>query len=80
MGWMVLPQFQGKGIGSQAARQILDMARSQKKFQFVHAFPGIANIPSNAICKRAGFSKLEECEVEYAGRTLRCNHWLIQVF
>jgi len=80
MGWMILPQFQGKGLASQAAKQILHMAKAQTKFQFVHAFPGISNLPSNAICRKAGFSKLEECEVDYAERILQCNHWVIQVF
>ena len=79
-GWMVLPKFQGRGLATQAVREILWLATSEKKFQTIHAFPGIYNAASNALCKRIGFERIEECEVEYQSRTLKCNHWRIQLF
>lgn len=30
IGWMVLPQFQGRGLGSEAVRSILDKARRSR--------------------------------------------------
>ena len=79
VGWMVLPQFQGRGIARQAVSLMFDRARSESRWGVIHAFPGIANAPSNAICRRLGFSKLEERDIEYSGRILRCNHWRIDL-
>jgi RimJ/RimL family protein N-acetyltransferase len=79
MGWTILPPFQGKGLGSKAVRAVLDKARSEKRWDVVHAFPGITNIPSNGICKKTGFTKLEECDIEFRGNILHCNHWQIDL-
>jgi RimJ/RimL family protein N-acetyltransferase len=79
IGWMVLPEFQGRGVATKAVRAILDMARTEKRWAVVHAFPSITNAASNAICRKAGFSLLEEIDLEYAGHMLRCNHWRIDV-
>jgi RimJ/RimL family protein N-acetyltransferase len=80
MGWMILPEFQGKGLATAAGKELIAKARAERKFKAVHAFPGKANIASNKICEKLGFSKLEECDVDYQGRTLRCNDWCIEVF
>jgi len=79
MGWMVLPAFQGRGLAGRAARMILARARADGRFDAVHAFPGIANGPSNAICRKSGLTFIEECDIDYSGRTLRCNHWRIDL-
>lgn len=79
MGWMILPDFQGKGLASEAVHTILDMARAQGRWDVVHAFPGVTNGASNAICRKVGFSLLGECDIEYADRLLRCNHWQIDL-
>ena len=77
IGWMVLPRFQGRGLATAAVRAILERARGERRWSPIHAFPGVTNGPSNAICRKLGFSKLEELDFEYAGRTLRCNHWVL---
>ncbi len=79
MGWMILPGFQGRGLASKAVRATLDKARAEGRWDVVHAFPGVTNAASNAICRKAGFSLLDECELDYAGRLLRCNHWRIDL-
>jgi RimJ/RimL family protein N-acetyltransferase len=79
IGWMVLPAFQGRGIASEAVRQVLDRARTTKRWDVIHAFPGVTNGPSNGICRKLGFSNLGECEVDFADRLLRCNHWRIDL-
>ena len=43
-------------------------------------FPAVTNGPSNKICEKTGFTNLGQCEVEFAGRDLRCNHWRIDLF
>lgn len=77
MGWSILPAFQRKGIASTACRQVLDMAREQKRFPLIYAFPSVTNIASNAICRGAGFVLQEEVDLQYLDRLLRCNVWTI---
>jgi RimJ/RimL family protein N-acetyltransferase len=80
IGWMILPAFQGRGLGTKAVRAILDKARSEKRWDnVIHAFPSINNVPSNGICQKMGFSRIEECDLEYAGHVLRCNHWRLEL-
>jgi RimJ/RimL family protein N-acetyltransferase len=78
-GWMVLPAFQGRGIASAALRELIDRARDAPQIPSMHAFPPVTNAPSNALCRKFGFSLLEERDFVYAGRTLRCNHWMLPV-
>jgi RimJ/RimL family protein N-acetyltransferase len=79
IGWMVAPAYQGRGLATEAVRSILRKARAESRWDVIHAFPGTTNEPSNAICERTGFSRLEECDIEYSGRLLRCNHWRIDL-
>ena len=78
IGWMVLPSHQGRGLASAAVREILERARAERRWGTIHAFPGVTNAPSNAICRKAGFRLLGERPIDYAGRTLRCNHWALE--
>lgn len=79
IGWMILPPFQRQGLGSEAVRAILDKAQAEKRWDVIHAFPSITNAPSNALCRKMGFSLIEECDLEWAGRMLRCNHWQLDL-
>jgi RimJ/RimL family protein N-acetyltransferase len=79
VGWMVLPEFQGRGIASEALGLILSRARAEPRFTRIHAFPGVSNAPSNALCRKFGFTHKEERDFEFRGRTLRCNHWELDV-
>ena len=79
MGWMVLPAFQGRGLASEAGRLILERARADGRFGRIHAFPGLSNLASNAICRKLGFTRLETREIEYAGRPLTCGHWRLDL-
>lgn len=79
-GWMVLPEFQGRGLATEAVRSILRQARSKRRWDVIHAFPAVTNTPSNAICRKTGFTNLEECDIQgFLGRILRCNHWRIDL-
>jgi len=77
VGWTVLPAFQGRGHATQALRLLLERVRAEPRFTHLHAFPGVTNAPSNALCREFGFSNLGECDVQFRDRTLRCNHWEI---
>ena len=79
MGWMILPAFQGKGLASRAVTAALDRARAEGRWDVIHAFPVVTNGPSNAVCRKTGFSLLGETDFEYSGRPLRCNHWVIDL-
>jgi RimJ/RimL family protein N-acetyltransferase len=79
IGWMVLPEFQGRGLASEAVRLTLQRARSEGRWEVIHAFPGVTNGPSNGICRKLGFSKVEELDIKSWGGTLRCNHWVLDL-
>ncbi len=77
IGWMVLPEFQGRGLGKRAVRMLLDLARDDGRWGLVHAFPATSNAPSNGICRSLGFRFAGERDVTFADRVLRSNHWVI---
>ncbi len=79
IGWMVLPPYQGRGVGTAAVRAALDAVRAEGRWPTVHAFPPVTNPGSNAMCRRFGFSFVEEKEYVFRGRTLRCNHWRLDL-
>lgn len=76
---MVLPAYQGRGIGSAAVREALEWARSTGRWDVLHDFPPIANPRSNAMCRTLGFEMLEECDFEFRDRLLRSNHWRLDL-
>ena len=65
IGWSVLPAFQGRGIAAEATRLALEAARATDGPRAVHAFPTPDNGPSNAICRKCGFTFLGEVEFEF---------------
>ena len=73
-GWLVLPAYQGQGIATKAAAAAIEDAQQEPKYQFMHAFPSVENPASNAICRKLGFTPLEECQFEYPpGHSLTVN-------
>jgi RimJ/RimL family protein N-acetyltransferase len=76
IGWMVLPEFQGRGLAKAAVRELLESAGD--RWGPIHAFPGVENGASNGICRSLGFEFLGEQEKTFAGRVLRSNHWVFQ--
>lgn len=77
VGWMVLPEFQGRGLAKAAVRAVLADARSAGRWGLVHAFPGVSNAASNGICRSLGFTLVGEQDVTFADRVLRTKHWQI---
>jgi RimJ/RimL family protein N-acetyltransferase len=79
-GWFVLPAFQGRGIAAAATTEVIALARADGKHRFLHAFPAVENAASNAICRKIGFTLVEECEFEYPpGNLMRCNDWRLDL-
>jgi hypothetical protein len=66
----------GRGVGSGALALPIERARTEPRFETMHAFPAVTNAPSNALCRTFGFSLLGQRDFTYAGRPLRCNHWV----
>jgi RimJ/RimL family protein N-acetyltransferase len=80
IGWSVLPAFQGRGIARAATALAIERARADAGHRFVHAFPSVGNPPSNAICRRLGFTLVEACELEYPpGHMMQCNDWRLDL-
>lgn len=80
-GWSILPSHQGRGIATRAAEPLIRLARAERRYQYLHAFPSVDNPASNAICRKLGFSLLGACDFEYPpGNQLRCNDWRFDLF
>jgi RimJ/RimL family protein N-acetyltransferase len=79
-GWLVLPEFQGRGLAVAAGRRLLELVRGDGRCRWLHAFPSVDNPPSNAICRKLGFTLLGPCDFEYPpGRAMRCNDWRLEL-
>jgi RimJ/RimL family protein N-acetyltransferase len=75
-GWHVLPERQGRGVATVAVNLLLGDARSRGLHRYVHAFPAIENVASNALCRTLGFVSLGAVDVEYpVGSMMRSNDW-----
>ena len=75
-GWSVLPEYQGQGIASRATAVVIEQARAAGKHRFLYAYPSVDNGPSNAICRKAGFTLEGIDDFEYPpGNPMRCNVW-----
>ena len=76
IGWMVLPEHQGRGLASAAVAEALRRADEAGRWQVLHAFPATTNAPSNALCRKHGFALRGPIEFTYRGTALRANHWV----
>lgn len=75
IGWMVLPEHQGRGIASAGVAEALRRADATARWRELHAFPATTNAPSNALCRKHGFVLRGPIEYVSRERTLRVNHW-----
>jgi RimJ/RimL family protein N-acetyltransferase len=80
-GWMIFPEYQGRGLATEALAALIARVRLQHARRFLHAFPEVGNIASNALCRKSGFTNLGEFAFEYPpGHPLRCNDWRLDLF
>jgi RimJ/RimL family protein N-acetyltransferase len=85
IGWSVLPAFQGRGVASAATALAIAAARAaderpRPRPRAIHAFPGVDNAASNAVCRGAGFTLVEaDMSFEYPpGTIMVCNDWRLE--
>ncbi|WFE66541.1 GNAT family N-acetyltransferase [Micromonospora sp. WMMD714] len=85
-GWNVLPPHQGRGIASAAGAALITVVRGLPRHgdapRSLHAFPAVENVPSNALCRRLGFTLVGPCDFAYppgSGFLLRSNDWRIDL-
>jgi len=78
LGCSVLPEFQGRGIGTRSL-QLACTAAFEDAARPIHGYPSVDNDPSNAMCRRAGLRLAGEIEVERGpGRTMRVFDWVLE--
>ena len=77
-GWMVLPEFQRRGIAAAALAMLIERVRAEPAFPSMHAFPAVTNAASNALCRKLGFSLLGARDFDFRGSALHCNHWVLE--
>lgn len=80
MGWLVLSEFQGRGVASAAVLLAAGHARATGRHRHVHAFPKVTHGASNGVCRKAGFTLLGEVDYEYPkGTPIRGNDWRLDL-
>jgi len=80
IGWMIVPEFQGRGVAMRAAELAIERAWEDAKHSEVHAFPSVENTPSNRLCEKVGFRLAGQYDFEYPpGHWMRCNDWSLQL-
>ena len=76
--WIVLPEFQGRGIATRATQLMAERAWADAPDRPIHAYPSVDNPASNAVCRKAGFRLIGAFDFEYPpGHPLRCNDWVL---
>ncbi|MFC3199349.1 GNAT family N-acetyltransferase [Parapedobacter deserti] len=55
LGYILLPQYWGKGLGTEAARQLIEVARSEPQLKKLTAIIDPANLASRKILINQGF-------------------------
>jgi RimJ/RimL family protein N-acetyltransferase len=80
-GWQVFPEYQGQGIAKAATSALIEKLLIDNRHRFLHAFPSVDNLPSNAICRSLSFTLMGADEFEYPpGHMMRCNDWRFDLY
>ena len=78
-GIMLRPARAAQGVGREVLRLLGERARDELGLAELHGFTAIGNVAGNAICRRLGWSVREQVDLDYEGRPLRCNHWVLDL-
>src|SRR3954467_4519912 len=76
IGWMVLPEHQGRGVAGAAVTEAPRRADEAARWRVLHGYPATTNAPSNALCRKHGFALRGPIDYTYRERGLRVNHWV----
>jgi RimJ/RimL family protein N-acetyltransferase len=79
-GYGIVPEFQGRGLAVAAVQLCAARAARDGSRPWLHAFPTVDHAASNAVCRKAGFELVGECDFEYPpGSLIRSNDWRLFV-
>ncbi|MET7638858.1 GNAT family N-acetyltransferase [Streptomyces sp. NPDC005438] len=79
-GWGVLAEYQGRGLARSAMALLLDRAREEGDRRWMHAYPKVENLASQALCRSLGFTERGVCDFEYPpGNPVRCVDWRLDL-
>jgi RimJ/RimL family protein N-acetyltransferase len=78
-GIMLLPGTIGQGIGLETLGRLAERARAELGLERLDGFTAVTNIGGNTICRKLGWTLLGECDLDYEGRPIRCNHWTLDL-
>jgi RimJ/RimL family protein N-acetyltransferase len=79
IGLMLLPGYHRQGIGVTAMRRVIEMARVERPDKRIEAFISVTNEAGNAGARTLGYRLAGECDLDYEGEPLRCNHWVLDL-
>ena len=63
IGYMLLPEYWGKGYGTETAKKIIEIA-NQLEIMVLKAIIDPENLPSKKILSNLGFESQEFCEID----------------
>jgi RimJ/RimL family protein N-acetyltransferase len=66
-----------EGMAAKVARDVQQAASDAAWIKMIIPDTVVTNVPSNGVCRSAGFRFVEERETTFAGRVFRTNHWAI---
>jgi hypothetical protein len=72
-----LPEIHRRRLADPWWFKIVAEPKAEPRFASIHAFPPVTNAPSNALCRKFGFALACQGDFVYSGRTLHCNHWVL---
>jgi RimJ/RimL family protein N-acetyltransferase len=82
IGIMILPGRTGRGgrgLGMEALRQLTERARAELGPTRLHGFTSVDNAVINLIGARLGWTNIGQTDLDYEGRPMRCNHWILDL-
>jgi RimJ/RimL family protein N-acetyltransferase len=78
-GWNVLPAWQGRGVGRDALRLLIQEVAARDDSRLLVAYPGVDNAGSNALCRSAGFEHRGSDTMPWRGGELTFNIWVLDM-
>ncbi|WP_127792528.1 GNAT family N-acetyltransferase [Agromyces sp. LHK192] len=78
-GWNTMPEFQGRGVGREALRQVVRRVAALGDRELLVAYPGVDNPGSNALCRSAGFEHVGGDTMPWRGGTITFNTWVLDL-
>ena len=76
VGWMVLPEHQGRGVAKAAVLLLLAREQQEQRWGPLHAFTSTANVASNALCRSLPFRLVGEESYVFVGHEYPVSHWV----